>query len=596
MAKAVRSILFILIGLALLLGAAAIAVESPWARGWLEGQVSQRLNGRDVEIGSLDIGWGWPLTVRLEELTVANPDWAEHERMLALKALEIAVSPGALLKGKLELQRLGLARPVIHLARREDGTSNWEGLVGKQGQQGGGLGISPDIVTIDNGQLTYRDPNLEADLSVDFQTRNAKDGARKLVIEAQGTFQGLPLALSGQGGAPSKALADDRGNAYPITLQGRLGQLQASFEGRLAGVTQPANLEGQLDVSAPQTANLASLIGRPALELPSFELHSRVSHQDRRWSLQSATARLGETHLQGSVGVALGGKRPRITAQLQADRIDLSRWGLFGNDVSSQAERQGAERSAPWDQWLAQQLAPLREFDARLDLAVGRLAYADIALRDVKLKGSLEAGRVDVQNLQLEQDQGALTAQGVVNIQPQTLSGNIDAQLSRFDLGEALAPLGSEVRGILDGQLQARLSQGELVLQDTSLGYRLPAQDLFVQVNADTADLEGSSATGVRLQGSGRYNGESFEYDLKVGPLLDLRDPDNPYPVQGWVASDQSKLRIDGTIEKPLQLGRIKASLRLSGPNPARLNELTGLNFPALPPMSCRGGCASRAT
>ena len=249
--KAVRRILVSLIGIVALAVAGMFLLESQWAREWLEGQVSQRLNGRDVEIGSLDIGWGWPLTVRLEEISVANPDWAKRDRMLALKALEIAVKPGALLSGKLELKRLELDRPVIHLARREDGTSNWEGLVGKQGQQGGALGISPDIVTIDNGQLTYRDPNLEADLSVDFQTRNAKDGARKLVVEAQGTFQGLPLALSGQGGAPSRALADDRGNAYPITLQGRLGQLQASFEGRLADVTQPANLEGQLDMSAP---------------------------------------------------------------------------------------------------------------------------------------------------------------------------------------------------------------------------------------------------------------------------------------------------------------------------------------------------------
>ncbi|MDW5377322.1 AsmA family protein [Halomonas sp. HP20-15] len=594
MVKAARRLLVTLVCLLALLAGGMVLLESPWAREWLEGQVSQRLNGRDVEIGSLDIGWGWPLTVRLEEIGVANPDWAGHDRMLDLKTLEIAVDPGALLKGNLELQRLALGRPVIHLARREDGTSNWQGLTGQKGQQDGGLGISPDIVKIDDGHLTYRDPNLEADLSVDFHTRSAGDGARELMIEAQGRLQGLPLALSGHGGAPSKALAGDPANAYPVTLQGHLGQLQASFEGRLADVTQPANLEGQLDVSAPQTANLARLVGRPALELPSFELHGHLGHQDRQWSLQSATARLGESHVQGSVGVALGGARPRVTAQLQADRIDLSRWGLLGDDKTPQAGREDDDQSMPWDQRLAQQLAPLQEFDAQVDLTVDRLAYADTAVHDVALKGSLEAGRLDIQNLHLEQDRGALTAQGVLRIQPQTLGGNIDAQLSRFDLEEALAPLGSDVQGVLGGQLHARFSQGELALKNTSLDYRLPSQDLFLHVNADAADLEGISTTGVHLQGHGRYNGESFKYDLKVGPLLNLRDPDKPYPVKGWVSSDRSELHVDGTIEKPLELGRIKASVRLSGPNPARLNELTGLNLPALPPYQIQGALRVR--
>lgn len=754
MAKATRGILFTFIGIVLLLMAAAIALESQWAREWLEDRVSQRLNGRNVAIGSLDIGWGWPLTVHLEDLSVANPDWAPHDRMLDLKALDIAVDTGALLTGTLKLQRLGLSQPVIHLARREDGTSNWASLTGNKDQQSGsGLGISPDSVRVDKGQLSYRDANLEADLSVDLHTRS-QDGARELMVEAQGRFQGLPLELSGHGGAPSQALSgNDDANAYPLTLRGHLGELQASFEGRLRDVSRPASLEGQLDVSAPQAASLAKMLGRPSLELPSLELSGRINHQNQQWSLQGATAQLGETHLQGSASVALSKKRPKITARLQADQLNLSRWGLLGADDQPQTDQKDASgQPVPWDQRLAQKFAPLQAFDAQFELAVERLGYADTTLRDVALKGSLdqgtlsvqrlhavrnqpqgqgeltaqgtidirehtltadleaqlsrvnmdealaplgygglgtwdgqvglqlppnaaaqgsrpkiaaqldidhldlaqlgvtqgsgddssqeadapgpdaawdrslaegleplrrfnaqtdlsigrlsygdselrnvtlqgslEAGRMDVQNLHLEQDQGALTAQGIVDIQPQTLGGDIDAQLSRFDLGEALAPLGNNDLGILDGQLHARLSDGELVLDDTSLDYRLPAQDLLLHVNADSSNLAGSSAPGMQLQGYGRHNGKSFAYDLKVGPLLNLRDPGKPYPVQGQITSDQSELQVDGTIEKPLELGRIQASFRLSGPNPDRLNPLTGLNFPALPPYELQG-------
>ncbi|SFH53111.1 AsmA family protein [Modicisalibacter xianhensis] len=917
MVKAARRILVTLACIVVLLVAGMLLLESQWARGWLEGQISQRLNGRNVEIGSLDIGWGWPLTVHLEDITVANPDWAAHDQMLDIEALDIAVNPGALMTGQLELERLGLSHPEIHLARREDGTSNWGALTGQQDQQGGGgLGISPDVLKIDDGHLTYRDPTLDADLSVDFRTRSNDDGTRELMVEAQGTFQGLPLELSGHGGSPSRALAGNNGNAYPLMMQGQLGQLQASFDGRLRDISQPASLEGQLDVSAPQAANLAKMLGRPSLELPALELHGKIGHQDDQWSLQNATAQLGETQVEGSVSIATGGERPTIDAQLHADRLDLSSWGLFeGNDQARQSAQERSGQSRPWDQRLAQQLAPLQKYDAQFDLTVDRLAYADTTLQDVALKGaldqgtldiqrlhaaqdrpqgqgeltaqgqlevrdetltadleaqlskldmdkalaplgydglgtwsgkvgvtlpanaasqgnrpqldaqldighldltqlglmpqdgesqashgtgekpawdrqlaqqlaplqrvdaridltvdrlsygnsqlsdvalqgsleagtldierlhatqsqdqargpgelsaqgqveirdstltadleaqldqvdmndalapfgyaglgtwdgqvglqlppdaaaqgnrptieaqldidhldlaqlgvtqgsdeeaaqdgeapsdsaawdrdlaegleplrrfnaqadlsidrlsygdtqlrnvalqgSLEAGRLDVQNLHLEQDQGTLTAQGVLSIQPQTLGGDIDAQLSRFDLGEALAPLGNRDLGTLDGRLNVRLEEGELIADNTSVDYRLPSQDLFLHINADAIDLAGSSAPGVRLQGRGRHNGKPFEYDLKVGPLFNLRNPGKPYPVQGQVTSEQSRLYVDGTIEKPLELGRIRTSFELSGPNPARLNTLTGLNFPALPPYELRG-------
>ncbi|MFD2435359.1 AsmA family protein [Modicisalibacter luteus] len=911
MAKAARRILVSLACIVVLLVAGMLLLESQWARGWLEGQVSQRLNGRQVEIGSLDIGWGWPLTVHLENITVANPDWAPHDRMLNIEALDVAINPGALVTGQLELQRLGLNQPIIHLAKREDGTSNWDSLVGNKVQQssGGGLGISPDVIKVADGHLTYRDPNLDADLSIDFHTRSGSS-ARELMVEAQGTFQGLPLELTGHGGAPSKALTSNNANTYPVTLQGHLGQLQASFDGRLRDVSQPTSLEGQLTVSAPQKADLAKMLGRPSLELPLLELHGQISHQDQQWSLQNATAQLGDTHVQGSVSVALAGESPKINARLQADRLNLSRWGLPGADEQVQADRENAsDQSVPWDQQLAQKLAPLQAFDARFDLAVdrlvygdtglndvtlkgslsqgtltiqrlhaaqdqpqgqgelnaqgkidirektlaadieaqlsrvdmgralapfgydglgtwdgtvglslpadaasqgkrpqvnaqldighlnlaqlgilsqdsearssdatqeetawdrklarqlaplrrvdakvdlsvdrlsygdsqlsdvalkgslesgkldvqrlhatqnqgeltaqgqvgirektlivdieaqlsqvdmdqalaplgyaglgtwdgkigvqlpanaaakgnrpmidaqldidhldlaqlgvtqdgdekisqeanepgpdaawdrslaegleplrhfnaqadlsiGRLSYGDAQLRNVALKGSLEAGRLDVQNLHLEQDQGALTAQGVLTIQPQTLSGDIDAQLARFDLGEALAPLGNSDLGTLDGQLHVRLEDGELVADDTSLDYRLPSQDLFLHVNTDSINLEGTSVPGVHLRGYGQHNGESFEYDLEVGPLLNLRNPGKPYPVRGRITSGQSALYVDGTIEKPLELGRIQASFQLSGPNPARLNDLTGLNLPALPPYELQG-------
>ncbi|MEC9482183.1 MAG: AsmA family protein, partial [Halomonas sp.] len=272
MAKAARRSLIALAGVVALLVAVAALLESHWAREWLENQVSQRLNGRDVEIGSLDIGWGWPLSARLENVHIANPAWAREEQMLDLAALEVAVDPGALLQGKVKRGRLHLERPEVHLARGEGGMTNWDGLTGGGGQSGGGsgFGISPDILSIDEGHLTYRDAGLETDLSASFATERKKDGDRLLNIEVQGTYQGMPLELHGRGGAPSTALAE-QAPAYPVKLEGHVGQVEASFEGQVADIAQLDGLMGTLSVEAPADAKVAKLIGRPELELPAID-------------------------------------------------------------------------------------------------------------------------------------------------------------------------------------------------------------------------------------------------------------------------------------------------------------------------------------
>ena len=61
--------------LLVLLGA-VLYLESAWFRGWLESQASEQL-GRDVEIGGNGIDWGLPLTLRLDDVRVANAPWAE---------------------------------------------------------------------------------------------------------------------------------------------------------------------------------------------------------------------------------------------------------------------------------------------------------------------------------------------------------------------------------------------------------------------------------------------------------------------------------------------------------------------------------------
>ncbi|MGC3872773.1 AsmA family protein [Halomonas sp. GXIMD04776] len=588
------------LGLVALLVGPMLLIESSWARALLEDQISKRLNGRDVEIGELEIDWGWPLSIRLERLSVANPDWVPHSHLLDLEALALTLDLGALLQGKVALERLHLQRPEIHLARREDGTTSWSGLFAgddKQSGEGGGPTISPDVVSIDQGRLTYGDAARDLELAVEVRTQDSDQatnagGPRRILIDGQGIYQDESVTFSGRGGTPSAAL-NDESEAYPLQLQGALGQLHASFDGRLRDIAQPLSLEGKIDVSAPEKTDLAALLDKPELDLPGLEFHARLSHVDRHWALEEIDAQLGDSTVIGSARVTLG-ERPRIDVQLDADRLKLEQWGVteLGSDQERRQAEQAIEQKAEhvaWDRRWAERLVPLTKVDARIDLAVDRVSYGDTRLSGVVLRGGLEQGRLTLERLRVAQSEGEMAAQGWLKVGSDTLDGDIELQARRLDLGQALAPLGFQELGILDGKLNARLERGDLELDDTALTYRSPDQELLLRVNAESTSIGDEDESRVRLWGNGRRQGEPFEYDVEVGPLLTLDDPDKAYPVQGWATSRKSRLEVDGNLEQPLKIAQAQGSFQLSGPNPARLNRLTGLNLPALPPYRLAG-------
>nr|WP_299244029.1 AsmA family protein [uncultured Halomonas sp.] len=598
MGRVARWSLVGLLGLIAMIIAIMWLAESRWARELLEDQISQRLNGREVEIAAHDIDWGWPLSFRLENIRIANPDWAPREHMLDLGALEIDVSLSALFQGDLLLERLYLQRPRMHLYRREDGRASWSNLLPedkeKDQSSSGELPFDLKAVDIEQGRLTYQDESVDADIGVDFSTQQSSEGSRRVIVDGRGTYHDEPVTLRARSGAPAKALA---GGAYPLEFQGTLGELQASFEGRLKDVAKPLSVNGKIDVSAPKQANLAALLDKPTLNLPRIALQATLDHEEKRWLLENVEAQVGESALTGSLAVALT-ERPRIDIQLSADKLKLEQWGV--TDLDSPAEQEKAERETekkakqvaeelPLDQRLAQRLAPLNDFDARIDLSVAAVGYGDTRLEEVVVKGSLEQGRLTLERLHAAQEASEVTVQGWLESDSSTIDADLDARMETLDLGQALAPLGYSELGVVDGRLHAGFEQGKLKLDDTSVAYRAPDQNLMLQVKAESTTFDATGQEGVRLWGEGRREGILFAYDVKVGPLLTLNSPDKRYPIKGWASSRKSRLAVDGSIVQPLKLSQVQGAFEISGPNPARLNRLLDLNLPALPPYRVAG-------
>ncbi|WP_417780966.1 AsmA family protein [Stutzerimonas xanthomarina] len=589
MAKAAKIIGIVLAALMLLVVIAAVLVQTQWAREKIETQLSQHLDGRIVEIGSLDIDWGFPLGISVGNVEIANPEWAKHPYMLKLDAMQAEFDVGVLLTGNLSLQLLELDHPQIHLARQEDGHSSWAALRGssdkpesqasstsgsnKSSSSGNALPIQLGTIRIQSGQLTYRDAKLDIQLSLDIKTTDNGPGQRQLSIEGSGNVEGKPLALSLTGEPPSQALAS--GAPYAVTLDAQLGEIQAQFNGEAKQLPQLDALQGALTVSAQDSAELMSF-DIPSIAVPAFEFNTQLKRDGPRWALRNMDLKTGESHLTGSL-VLERGDTPKLTAQLQGNTLDLNRWGVMrlldseqsGNQSQAEHDEQSLQRRAQ------NLLQPLRRYRGELDLSLGQLLYGDAALSDIKLKASLAEQRLEIKQLYVAQGEGAISADGSLGLRKNALSGTVDLTVAQLDLGRALAPLGYPTLGTLDGELHMQLAQNSAQLSDTRLRYDNPARNLRVEIDATSTD------SGLQLTGDAWRNEVPLHFDLDVGALEALFN-DQPYPIEGTVKSRESYLTVRGTVTDPLQLKAADLAVSLEGPNPANLNPLTGLSLPSL--------------
>ena len=585
------AVLLLLLLLALILG--VFTLESKWARGVVEQQLSERLEGRDVVIGSHSIDWGWPPVIRAQDITIANPPWASHDSMLVLDEVTITPQMGALMRGKLGLRKLDLQRLQVHLARREDGSSNWATLMPESSAEEPTL--LPQILTIKEGLLTYQDALLDTSITLDFNTTVDSAGDRQLVVSAEGYWQDRPLQFQTSGAAPLQIFDDDA--TYPLELEGQLGDLQLAFSGVAQDPLQPRNLSGTLTASAPASADIAGLLGRPDLRVPEFTLQGLIARDGQRWTLKEIDLQVADNHLTGEL-MRQGGKTPRYEARLRVDQLDLNRWDVveYLNDKNDKNDKNGKQaegvQEIPLAEGLAEQLAALRGFrgfQGKLDLSVEQLNYADETLSNVELQGSLNNNRIEIQQLQAVQGDGSVRLSGEVDFADKAVEGRIDVRFEQWHLGQALAAFGHGSLGTLQGDLQAHFVDGVLTLRNSTLAYDAPAQELSVELNADMAYISSTDAPGVHVEGSGMRFGEPFRFDLLMGPLLDMTAPAKSYPIKGTLASRDSHLKVDGTVTGPLQLVAVDAQFTLEGPNPARINKLTQLSLPSLPPYRIEG-------
>lgn len=126
------------------------------------------------------------------------------------------------------------------------------------------------------------------------------------------------------------------------------------------------------------------------------------------------------------------------------------------------------------------------------------------------------------------------------------------------------------------------------VIKDGHLKFADAKRKLSLNATLDASEQLGAANRGFVLAGDGVLNGNRFLLDVLGGPLLNV-DPGKPYPFNADIRAGATRVRAQGVVPKPFDLGQLTVNLNATGPDLADLYDLTGVTFPNTPPYSLKG-------
>ncbi len=484
--------------------------------------------GRALTLGGPVKATLWPsLGVRAEGIEVANAPWSDAGPMLMADSLEVGIAFGALLGGDIRIETLEVTGARLVLERRADGTANWEMAAtsrpsagGDAGRQDGstGRGISIDRAVLNGAEVLWTDAVTGTDLhlrAVDLATRlDGLDDPLDVTLSALVEGQSLSIEASAVALGPLP-----EGESTPVALSLEASQTSLRLEGRAA--LDPPSFEGRMEAESGDRLALLSVLGIAPPDLPEglgadrIDLAAAVTLTPAgTLHLHDMVAELDGNRLTGVVEIDPTGARPRLTATIAAEALDLtvfSREGQ-GGDGAVVAERGWGRETFD--------VSGLFVADGELTFSSGPITLGDATLDGLHARVSVEDGRATVLLQPLLAFGGAVTGEVVVNgrgglstqvalklsglqMQPfLTEVADFDRLVGQADISIALLGAGNTMQALVDslaGTASVRLGQGELLGLD--IGGMVRNRDLDFRGEGRKTVFDGFSASFAVAEG-----------------------------------------------------------------------------------------------
>ena len=229
---------------------------------------------------------------------------------------------------------------------------------------------------------------------------------------------GLSDTLKARALGRFKLAARISGSLADLSVSGKLDALKGavSGQGRLTGLQTSPAWDFSLKLDNPNAERLLAVAGvdrKPTGQgLGAIKAAFRIAGNAREIRITDIKATLAGVPVKGAVGIALGGKRPKIDADLTAGAVSLDR--LLGDDPKQAAAAPKRRGSNRWSREKID-LSGLRGFDLDLALRADALLRGDIRLDRATVRATLADGILTVRRVAGTAFGGAIEASGTLN-------------------------------------------------------------------------------------------------------------------------------------------------------------------------------------
>ena len=222
--------------------------------------------GRELNIkGPVKLSLFPSICVRAEQVTLSNASWASNPDLLTLKQIELNIRLFPLLKGSVEISRIGMEGAEVYLQTNKDGVGNWyltpPVLASSSTSQAAASSMQANTTNsaTDNPFISFQELDV-LNARIHYQEGNR---AAKMINLSKVNFGGDD--------GKSSILVDARYDNFDLNLKGKTSSIRETY---FAWDQAPVKMDLDLALTLNgKTLAIKGEIDKKPQNLPSFNIH-----------------------------------------------------------------------------------------------------------------------------------------------------------------------------------------------------------------------------------------------------------------------------------------------------------------------------------
>ena len=348
--------------------------------------------------------------------------------------------------------------------------------------------------------------------------------------------------------------------------------------GTAENLTAIKGMNLSFDIKGKDIANLKKITGKPMLYNGPFSVSGNaVALSEKSYKISGLKALIQESDVNGSLEINLAGKKPRITAELYSEKLDLRpllpKKGSKPGEPEKDSDKLSAKRTKVFSD-TPLPLEMLKQVDADIKLNAKQLLLTLLFLSDTDAHMVLEDGHLTINPIKLVTGGGTLDGHFDLHVQDKGAQVATALRIDQYELGSMLKRLGvsDSIHGNVDMKLDLE-GRGNSIAELMS---GLNGKTMVVMgeggINQNAVKLLGSDLSSGLLQLLNPLKKE--EKYTKINCFAGGFDIKNGLAQSSALVLDTNQVRVFGYGKIDLKTEKIDLSLK---PTPQKGVGINGL-------------------